>query len=219
VACWTEGGLIEYRGRADQQTKIMGCRVEPREVEVVLGRHPRVQTCAVVALPDETGANQLVAYVVGDRAAVADLGAHAERHLPRYMQPAAYVFVDELPLTPSGKLDRLKLPAPTGSDYEARAGGQGPQTALEAELIELWKQVLRLERLGRSDNFFAVGGNSLKSIQVLTRLKETYGIEVSVRDFFAAPTVEGLAALIERALVELVASLSDEEAERRLKDF
>jgi acyl carrier protein len=219
LARLSEDGLIEHLGRVDHQTKIRGCRVETAEIEVILARHPSVRVCAVVARPDDAGASQLVAYVVSDQPSAAELGAHAERFLPKYMLPSAYIFLEDLPLTPSGKLDRLRLPAPRASDFEARVCHEEPQTPLEAELAAMWEEVLGLGTVGRADNFFVIGGNSLKSIQVLVRLKEKFGIEVSVRNFFASPTIEGLASLIEQALVDLVASLSDAEAEQRLEEL
>jgi amino acid adenylation domain-containing protein len=219
LARLSEDGLIEHLGRIDHQTKIRGCRVEIAEVEAVLASHPSLRACAVIARPDETGANQLMAYLVSDRPSAAEIGAHAERLLPKYMLPAAYIFVEKLPLTSSGKLDRLRLPAPKASDFEARVCDQAPQTPLEMELAAIWRRILGLDRVGRADNFFIIGGNSLRSIQVLVRAKETFGIEVSVRDFFSSPTIEGLASFIERALVGMVASLSDAEAKARLEEL
>lgn len=219
LARFTEEGVLEYLGRLDQQTKIRGCRVETTEVEAVLARHFSVRACAVVARQDEAGEKRLIAYVVSGWRSAAELAAHAERFLPRYMLPEAYIFLDKLPLTRTGKLDRMRLPSPLASDFGARVCNQAPQTPLEVELVEMWKQVLGLDRVGRTDNFFAIGGNSLKSMQVLVRLKEKFGIRVSVRKFFASPTIEGLAALTEQALLELVASMSDAEAQQRLKEL
>ncbi len=215
----SETGQLTYLGRRDQQTKIRGCRVETGDVEAALGRHASVGACAVVARTDGSGPAQLVAYVVSERPDADALGAHAEHTLPTYMRPAAYVFVDRLPRTPSGKLDRARLPAPAAADFEARAHEEAAETALERELLALWKSVLGLDKLGRADNFFTVGGNSLKSIQVLARIKESFGVELSVREFFAAPTVAGLAARIEAALVEWVASLPAAEVEQRLSEI
>lgn len=213
----SESGVIEHLGRLDFQTKIAGCRVEPAEIEMVLNTYPSVSASAAVIRSDGS-VDQLIAYVVGDRGALAGLAAHAERVLPRYMLPAAYVFVDRLPLTPSGKLDRRSLPAPTASDFSARVRDQAAQSRLEEELISLWKQTLGLDKLGRTDNFFTVGGNSLNAIKVLHKIRDTFEIDVSVRDFFTSPTVEGLASLVEDALVRLVGSLSDAEAEWRLRE-
>ncbi|HSR68613.1 MAG TPA: amino acid adenylation domain-containing protein [Acidobacteriota bacterium] len=219
LACFDDQGLIRFLGRGDQQTKIRGCRVECGEIESVLSRHPSVATCAVVLRPDSQGSAQLVAYVVGDRAALPHLAAHAERFLPTFMLPAVYVFRSELPLTPSGKLDRRALPPPQRRDLEARVGGLEPEGQLQSALADLWKEVLGLTKVGRNDNFFAVGGNSLKCIQVLSRVDAAFGVQLSVRDFFSNPTIEGLADATEQAMVAMVASLPEREVERRLSDM
>ncbi|QJS09501.1 non-ribosomal peptide synthetase [Streptomyces argyrophyllae] len=205
-------GLVQYLGRVDNQVKIRGCRVETGEVEAVLAGHDAVRECAVTVFRDESDDNQLAAYVVTGDETVEELAAYAEERLPGFMLPAVYVRLDALPHTPSGKLDRLRLPAPSLDDRQARAGDDAPRSPLEEQVAELWREVLGVERIGRTDNFFAVGGNSLKSLQLLNRVNATFGVQVSVRDFFALPTVEGIAGGVERALTELVAGLSDEEA-------
>ncbi|MFF1561649.1 amino acid adenylation domain-containing protein [Streptomyces sp. NPDC058279] len=209
-------GQIQYLGRVDNQVKIRGCRVETGEVEAVLANHPGVRECAVTVFKGEEGDNQLAAYAVGDAWNVDALGAYAEERLPGFMLPAVYIRLDELPHTPSGKLDRLRLPAPSLDDLQARAGGDAPQGPLEEQVAELWRELLGVDRIGRADAFFAVGGNSLKSLQLLNRVQATFGVQVSVRDFFAMPTIEGVAGAVERALTDLVAGLSDEEAARLL---
>ncbi|WP_410667887.1 amino acid adenylation domain-containing protein [Amycolatopsis sp. cmx-4-68] len=212
-------GVLVFAGRIDQQTKIRGCRVEVGEVETILAGADAVRSCAVAARPDETGGTRLVAYVVGDGVSVTALAEHAARYLPAYMLPETYVLLDALPLTPSGKLDRARLPAPTAADRERRTGSAAPESPLEAELGRLWKELLGLDHLGHTDNFFAIGGNSLKSLQVLNRVNTTFGIEISVLEFFGTPTIRGLATSVERALTEQVASLSDDEAARRLGEL
>ncbi|MFE9420021.1 amino acid adenylation domain-containing protein [Streptomyces griseofuscus] len=209
-------GNVQYLGRLDNQVKIRGCRVETGEVEAVLAGHPAVRECAVTVFRDEDGADQLAAYVVGDDWDVSGLAVFAEQRLPGYMLPAVYVPLQELPHTPSGKLDRRGLPAPSLDDRQARAGADSAQSELEEQVAGLWRDVLGVERIGRTDNFFAVGGNSLKSLQLLNRVNATFGVQVAVRDFFALPTVEGVADAIEKALTELVAGLSEEEAARLL---
>jgi len=211
-----EDGQIEYVGRIDTQVKIRGCRVETAEIEAVLSRYPSVRMCAVITRADANGSAELLAYVVSDETSATELATHAERSLPQYMLPSAYVFMSDLPLTPSGKLDRSRLPAPSVADFAARAAHEPPQSQLETQLASVWRQVLDLEDVGRSDNFFSLGGNSLKSIQVLVRLKDTYGVHVQVRDFFNAPTIKGLAGLVEQALIEYVASLSAEEVDQHM---
>lgn len=214
-----DGGALEYLGRVDEQVKVRGCRVETGEVEAILARAPRVRGCAVVAVPDEAGTNELVAYVTGERLAVADLRDHAKRLLPAYMLPATYVVLERLPLTSSGKLDRLRLPPPRACDREVAATDEAPRSPLEEQLVLLWKRVLGVNRLGPRDSFFAAGGNSLRCVQVLAHVKATFGVEISLRSFFAAPTVEALAASVERGLVDLVTSMSDADAKRLLENL
>jgi amino acid adenylation domain-containing protein len=211
-------GALECLGRLDDQVKIRGCRVELGEIEHVLRRHPGVASCAVVPMRDAEGVDQLVAYVSGDALSPQALGEHAERFLPTYMLPVVYVVVSDLPRTASGKLDKLRLPAPDAAHYQARGGSALPEPGIETELADIWREVLDLARIGRRDNFFAVGGNSLKAIQIITRLRARFGVKVSVRAFFAEPTIAALAQLIDAALIELVASMSEEEAMRGLAE-
>ncbi|KQZ02912.1 amino acid adenylation domain-containing protein [Streptomyces clavifer] len=211
LASFDEDGLLMYRGRADEQTKIRGCRVETGEVEAVLSQGGA--DCAVVARPDEEGAAELVAYVVGDRSTVETLAAHAQEYLPGYMLPSVYVALDALPLGASGKLDRRGLPAPTADDRAARRTvSEPPLTALEEQIAELWQIVLRIDRPGRDDNFFTVGGNSLKSLQILNRINAAFHIKFTVRDFFAGPTISRMAATVNRLLREMIAAMSEDDA-------
>ncbi|MER5554705.1 amino acid adenylation domain-containing protein [Streptomyces sp. NPDC002793] len=211
LASSDEDGLLTYRGRVDEQTKIRGCRVETGEVEAVLSRGGA--DCAVVARPDEDGAAELVAYVVGGRSTIETMAAHAEEYLPGYMLPSVYVALDALPLNSSGKLDRRGLPAPTADDRAARrTGSEPPLSALEQRIAELWQTVLRIDRPGRDDNFFNIGGNSLKSLQILNRINAAFHIKFTVRDFFAGPTISQMATTVDRLLREMIAAMSEDDA-------
>jgi acyl carrier protein len=212
----SEDGLMEYVGRTDNQVKVRGCRVETAEVEAIVSQHPSVRACAVVLRNDASGSPQLLAYVAAPHVSASELGSHVEKLLPRYMLPSAYIFVTDMPLTPSGKIDRSRLPAPRSSDFEARAVHASPESPLETELVTLWEEVLELDNVGRGDNFFSLGGNSLKAIQVIARLKGNFGVDIRVRDFFSSPTIGGLASVVEKMLLAYVTSLSDEEVEQRL---
>lgn len=203
-------GVITWLGRLDSQVKIRGCRVEPGEVEATLARHPAVVACAVVARPDPAGETELVAYVVG--ADVDDLVVHAEACLPTFMRPSVYVQLERLPSTPSGKLDRLSLPEPTPEDRRARSTGTGATTLVEERMCELWEDVLGFGPVGCKDNFFSLGGNSLQSLKLLNRVKATFGVVVTMRDFFRGPTVAAMAELVETELLEAVRSLPPQEA-------
>ncbi|MCP4669117.1 MAG: AMP-binding protein, partial [Deltaproteobacteria bacterium] len=183
-------GNLEFAGRADHQVKIRGFRVELGEIEAVLGRHPAMRECAVTLRDD-----RLVAYVAAD-AAGRELRELLRAQLPDYMVPAAFVFLDQLPRTPSGKLDRRALPAPVATPPESFAI---PRGAEEEILAPIWSEVLGAERVGAGDDFFELGGHSLLATQVLSRVRDAFGIELRVRVIFESPTVAGLARAIREA--------------------
>jgi len=194
---WTGEGRLDFTGRMDHQVKVRGFRIEPGEIEARLAGHPGVREAVVVAREDVPGDRRLVAYVVGDDTAGADvLRAHLGESLPEYMVPAAYVRMDELPLTPSGKVDRGALPAPEGGAFAAR-GYEAPLGETEAALAGIWAEVLGIERVGRWDNFFELGGHSLLAVQVISLMREI-DLHVEVQALFEAPTLAALAAEVGR---------------------
>ncbi|MBE4748816.1 non-ribosomal peptide synthetase, partial [Corallococcus sp. ZKHCc1 1396] len=192
---WLDSGELEYLGRVDFQLKLRGFRIEPGEIESVLANHPSVRE-AVVALREDGGdGGRLVAYVVAhadqplDAASLRDF---LKQRLPEFMVPSAFVSLEAIPLTSSGKVDRKALPSPdgalpTGAEYVA------PRNETEQKLSALWSEVLRVERVGIHDNFFELGGHSLLATQAVTRIRATFNVEVSLQDFFEAPTVEAFA--------------------------
>ncbi|HYH82011.1 MAG TPA: amino acid adenylation domain-containing protein [Longimicrobium sp.] len=190
---WRADGTVEYLGRMDEQVKVRGFRVEPGEVETVLRRHPGVADCVVVAHADEEGGRRLVAYVAGGADADA-LRAHLGRSLPGYMVPGAFVALDHLPLTPNGKVDRRALPEPVHAAAEARY--LAPRTPVEATLAAICAEVLRLDRVGVDESFFALGGHSLLATRVISRVRAAFGVELPVRALFEDPTVAALARLL-----------------------
>ncbi|HEX8905295.1 MAG TPA: non-ribosomal peptide synthetase, partial [Longimicrobiaceae bacterium] len=211
-------GLVEIAGRADRQVQVRGFRVEPGEVEAAIATHPSVRQAAVVAREAADGGRRLVAYVVTHARPAdldAELRAHLHGRLPEYMVPAAFVALDALPLTANGKLDARALPDPepaTGTTYVP------PRTAAEQVLAEIWGEVLKTERVGVDDNFFALGGHSLLATQVLSRVEQAFEVKLPVRAIFEHPTVAALAAELEASgtgvLAEAeaeLAALSDEE--------
>ncbi|MBG9744209.1 non-ribosomal peptide synthetase, partial [Paenibacillus alvei] len=196
-ARWLADGNLEYLGRIDHQVKIRGYRIEPGEIETRLLALEGIREAAVVALPDERGSQELCAYVAGEREfTFAELREALRLNLPDYMIPAYVVQLEELPLTSNGKIDRKALPEPegtlqTGTEYAA------PRTTTEAKLAQLWQEVLGLERVGIRDNFFDIGGHSLRAMTLVSRIHQTLEAEVPLRQLFLSPTIEGLAAALE----------------------
>jgi amino acid adenylation domain-containing protein len=196
LARWRPDGRVEFIGRRDQQVKLRGYRVELGEIEAVLGRHPSVVEAAVVARADEPHGTRLVAYVVpaadGGAAAHTLLGFLRE-YLPDYMAPRAYVFLDAFPRTPAGKVDRAALPSPDDARGAAGAAYVAPASELERRIADIWRDALRLERVGVDDNFFDLGGHSLLVAQVHGRLETALGRAFPLMLLFTHPTVRSLA--------------------------
>jgi amino acid adenylation domain-containing protein len=196
-ARWLPDGTLEFLGRLDAQVKIRGFRVEPGEVEAALGAHPQVREAAVVVREDVPGDRRLVAYAVAAEGAApswAELRAYLKTRLPEYMLPSACVALAELPLTPSGKLDRRALPAPeggSGREYVA------PRTPTEKLLAGVWAAVLGTERVGLHDNFFELGGHSLLLVQLHARLEEHFAGRLTLTDLFQFSTLADLAVHLE----------------------
>ncbi|MEV8631251.1 amino acid adenylation domain-containing protein, partial [Streptosporangium sp. NPDC051023] len=190
LARWRPDGVLEFVGRADDQVKVRGFRVELGEVETALRNVPGVVDTAVTVGTDTSGGHRLVGYLVGEaeteavRAAVAAV-------LPEYMVPSVFVILEALPLTPNGKLDRRALPAPV---FEREVGGRGPRTPREEILCGLFAEVLGVARVGIDDGFFDLGGHSLLATRLISRIRSSLGVELSVRELFQSPTVAGIAA-------------------------
>ena len=203
-------GSVEFLGRVDDQVKIRGFRIEPGEIRAVLAAQEKVRECVVLVREDAPGDARIAAYVVAARGATVssdDLRAWARSHLPEYMVPSAFVAMRTLPLTPNGKIDRGALPAPDPGAGDAYVA---PRTAAERTVAEIWREVLKVDRVGVADNFFDLGGHSLLLTQVVSRLRRTFETELPIRWLFETPTVEGLAARIEAAEREDLGRILDE---------
>jgi amino acid adenylation domain-containing protein len=201
LARYLPDGTIEFLGRADQQVKIRGFRIEPEEIEFVLERHPNVRRAVVQVNSDADGEKQLVAYVaINSEPGVGDdeLREYLAEKLPDYMMPSAFVLMDELPLTTNGKVDRSRLPE-LGEWNANRQEYVAPSTPIEELVCNVFADVLRLQKVGASENFFQLGGHSLSATRVVSRVREAIGPIVSLRDLFEASTPALLARRIERA--------------------
>ena len=211
------GGDLEYLGRIDQQVKVRGFRIELEEIETALRRCPGVRQAAVAA-HGEGADRRLVAYLIAAGAApgIGELREHLRRTLPDYMIPAVFVPLDAFPLTSSGKVDRRALPAPQGSRESAvETIYVDPRTELERTIAGVWREVLKLDRVGTGDNFFDLGGHSLLAAQVHARLAEVLGRDIALLDLFRYPTVASLAAFLGGAMPTVAAGRARAAARRR----
>ncbi|WP_309500728.1 non-ribosomal peptide synthetase, partial [Streptomyces shenzhenensis] len=218
LARWTADGQLAFAGRADDQVKLRGFRVEPGEVEAVLAACPRAARVAVIVREDIPGTVRLVAYVVPEDGVRADdlpgeLRAFAAERLPEYMVPAAVVVLDELPLTVNGKVDRAALPAP---EYAVADGMRAPATVAEELMCGAFADVLGLDRVGVEQNFFEAGGHSLLAARLVSRVRSVFGVELGVRAVFESPTPGELAARITGAGVARVGLVRREERPERV---
>lgn len=220
LARYLPDGQLAFLGRADDQIKIRGYRIEPGEIVAALNRHPAIQTSVVVAREEVSGEKRLVAYIVvspGINITHSDLQGHLRAYLPDYMVPATFVGLDALPVTPNGKIDRAALPVPDETNTLHTRGADEPATPLEGQVAALVSQLLNVPEIGVEDNFFMLGGHSMLGIQLVTLISKTFGVELTLRTFFEAPTVRQLSAEIEQGLIAKLEMMSEEEAQRMLE--
>jgi amino acid adenylation domain-containing protein len=205
LARFLADGQLEFLGRVDHQVKIRGFRVELGEVEAVLCMHEGVREAVAVALEDGAGGKRVAAYFTATQGAAPqarDLRSFMKERLPDYMVPSSFVPMEELPLTPNGKVDRRALPAPAevgAEPDESRPAGPSPT---EEVLAGIWSQVLGVSGVGVGQNFFESGGHSLMATQLLSRVREVFKVELPLRTLFEEPTLAGLAAAIDRAVLD-----------------
>ncbi|MEH2193291.1 MAG: non-ribosomal peptide synthase/polyketide synthase, partial [Nostoc sp.] len=205
LARYLPDGNIEYLGRIDNQVKIRGFRIELGEIEAVLSQHNDVEASCAMATPaagiahdDIFGNKRLIAYIVPHQhctPSISELRQFIKAKLPDYMVPNAFVMLEEMPLTPNGKIDRRALPAP---ELHSQSSDRyiAPRTPLEEMLAQIWVQVLKVEQIGIDDNFFELGGHSLLATQLVSRIRNVFKVELQLRNLFAATTVAQLARLI-----------------------
>jgi amino acid adenylation domain-containing protein len=191
-------GNLEFLGRLDQQVKVRGFRVELGEIEAALLEHPAIGQCAVTTRPDAAGTRQLVAYLVArlqPAPTMSELREFLQRKLPDYMVPAFLVFLEALPLSPNGKVDRRGLPAPEVRESVAQQS-RAPRDELEQRLQQLWEDLLPVRPIGRHDQFFACGGHSLLALRLLARMEKTFGKKLTVATLLQNPTIAQLAVVL-----------------------
>ena len=197
-------GEIEFSGRLDRQTKVRGQRVELDEIASILTRHPGLDYATAITNTSEGRENELVAYVLPRESAsvptVHELQKHLLQSLPEYMVPAIFVRLHALPLSPNGKLDLTMLPPPTDANLLERMAAKAKATRIEEELLTMARQLLKNDAFRAQDNFFLAGGHSLLGMQLLMRLRDAFGVDLTLRQLFEAPTVERLALLVEAML-------------------
>lgn len=212
-------GQLAFLGRFDEQIKIRGFRIEPNEIVAALNDHPAVSQSVVVARELAENDSRLVAYFVpraGHIATVSELRDFLSARLPAYMVPAMYVTIDAIPLTPNGKVDRAALPAPDAANTLGEDVFHAPRTEVEQAVAGILAPLLGVERVDVEANFFSLGGHSLLGIQLISRVRENLGVELSLRTVFEAPSVVELSAEIERLLCAKLEAMSEEEVQRTL---
>jgi amino acid adenylation domain-containing protein len=205
LARWRADGNLDFLGRMDFQVKIRGFRIELGEIEAVLDEHPALRQAVVVAREDTPGDPRLVAYLTlaGTAApttapTTADLRGYLKEKLPDYMVPSVFVTVEEFPLTPNGKVNRKALPAPQTARVETSVHHVTPRNDVERRVAAIWQAVLRVEKVGVTDNFFDLGGHSLLIVQVHNQIKRSFETNLTIAQLFQYPTVEALAAYLQK---------------------
>jgi len=200
LAKWNSDGLIDFLGRIDQQVKIRGFRVELGEIESVINQFSEVKASVVIDHLNNDGSNRLVAYMVlyqDFSLTTGEIQSRLHEFLPDYMVPSFFIFIDSIPLTPSGKIDRRSLPVPESLQSVSDIPYTAPRTPIEESLAEIWQEVLNVKRIGIYENFFRIGGNSLSATRVLSRIINTLDKGITLKELFENLTIAELAAEIE----------------------
>jgi acyl carrier protein len=206
-------------GRTDEQIKVRGFRIEPNEIVSLLNSHPAVRANAVIAEDDGSGEKRLLAYIVPNGASsprASELRTLLLSQLPDYMLPSTFIQVDELPITANGKLDRNALPAPSANNTLQEDEFVAPRTPLEERVTAIIASLLGLDKVGVNENFFLIGGHSLLGTQLIARVRDTFGVDLSLRSIFDLPTPAQLAQEIERLMVAQLDAMSAEQVQELL---
>jgi len=194
-ARWLPDGNIEYLGRMDHQIKIRGYRIELGEIESRLLEHEAIKE-VVATIREDKNDKQICAYIIADKQiTAAELREHMRLELPEYMMPSYFIQLDRMPLTPNGKIDRKALPEPDGS-IVAGAEYAAPRNEIEEKLVKIWQGVLGIEKIGINDNFFDLGGHSLKATSMMSKIHKELSVEVPLKEIFRIPTIKGLSEYI-----------------------
>ena len=212
-------GEVAFLGRIDDQIKIMGHRIEPNEIVSVLARHPKIEGSVVTSDPDSSGNQRLVAYVVPASDAQlrpTELRKFLSGYVPSHMVPSTFVQLERLPQSAHGKLDRSALPQPSDENTLRDESVAEYQSPIEEQLAAVLSNLLGVSRVGSDDNFFTLGGHSLMGAQLIAKVRETFGVELSLRTLFEEPTPRGMAAEIEKLIHARLDSMTEEEAQRLL---
>ncbi|HLP88085.1 MAG TPA: amino acid adenylation domain-containing protein [Nostocaceae cyanobacterium] len=198
LARYLPNGEIEYLGRIDYQVKLRGFRIELGEIETLLEQHPDVQQCVVIVREDIPGNQRLVAYLVAENRIIPELNQYLRKKLPEYMIPSAFITLNTIPLTPNGKVNRRALPAPENT-HQLTNNFTAPRSPIEEILAAIWSQILSISPIGINDNFFALGGHSLLATQVISRIRKTLNVDISLQDLFTFPTIAEITPVIQKA--------------------
>lgn len=219
LARFLPDGQISFLGRIDEQIKVRGYRIEPNEVVTVLNQHPAVVSSAVVAYEGSGGDRYLAAYVVPRRdsqVTAEALESFLGERLPDYMVPSVFELIESLPVTSNGKLDRTSLPAPHPVNRIADDACIAPRSVVEQRLVDILSELLHIELVDVNANFFLLGGHSLLGAQLSSEIRETFGVQLSLRSIFASPTAAGLSLEIEKLLLAEVESMTPDQVDKAL---
>jgi amino acid adenylation domain-containing protein len=215
-------GEIEFKGRLDRQLKIRGQRVELDEISRVLARYPSFDFATAITKISGSGETELVAYVLPkqkERVPTArELQKYLLHTLPDYMIPAIFVRLHALPLSPNGKLDLAMLPLPTSENLLPKAAATAPATPIEGKLLTMIRELLKNDAVAPEDNFFLAGGHSLLGMQLVMRVRDAFGVDLTLQQLFESPTVQRLALVVETMLIDAIDSMSEEEAQTHLTE-